>query len=1012
MTITEAIDIVKRDGLFYAMMGARIPYLPTAEQWESRYQPDIIARELFQRFTAFAEIIAGLPKSAAVSLQIFNLVGRSVREPRLDLCLFARSAHPEEEVAHREVRTIWSIIEHAFPQEYPFNYPLHLLPKAAISQRRADLSRPQQAVQLQKHLDRGPQQNLPSAFPHPYRQEPAPYALLPLLSALTGSSNRMGLVLSLQGCDLPDRVAAVRWLEEFSALAAGGDIYARQQRSAAQRQDEQYSAGTPIFSELADERIDRRGRSLEDERLHARAGLKVLESLLRNQGQLLDMRVALVSWSPLSLAGAVQAARSALSGRGIDAGSFPSISTPPREKTITESDGAPFDQLLSDLQILYHRPEADAFDRWRTLTLPEEAAALLTLPMPAEYGRVPGILARSEPFVLPLERDVQRNAEQDGLVLGSILHRGGATNHVFHIPKSKLDQHILLAGRSGSGKTNSCLILLRELWRHNIPFLVLDPLDKSDYRLLLGDGHVGDEVDCRNRPGETKPLSEELRIYTLGAAASPFTFNPFRVPKGVTVQRHISQLLRCFLVAFAISDPAPALYRKALRELYANHGWDLSREDYGGPDADMPSFVEFLETLAKVVEQRTADYGAETRGNLRQATLLRIGSLLENNALLLNVTGEDKGLEPIITHPTVIELGHVGSDEDKSLIMAFLLTSLMPLIQRRPDRSRLHITLIEEAHRLMRRGGSGGGEYRGDATGQTSGDFSNLLAEVRGYKQGIIVADQSPSELVPAVFANTATHIMHQVRDPVSFEMMTSSFVLTPAQQSYARQLEVGQAISETARGSAVHIQPPNVSDPLRSALADKRPGGIVFFASDEATGVVSDAAVQKIMVDRKAALPMTVSVENYEKLISKPEQTLPWPDVDGAVPLARRSVFCVGCRPLWNTGTCPYGEPVERLRGQDSYKLVAKAANELHIDTNGSWGIVRDASRRATMALKFTTEVEHDVGYCLVAFVAQVSLTTRDSAARKIIGSLRTLIRDFHKNVGYSTEGTIHGEQ
>lgn len=1009
----EAIDLVKRDEVFYAMMGARIPYLPTAEQWEARYQPDIIARELFHRFTTFAEIIAGLPKSAAVSLQIFNLVGRSVREPRLDLCLFVRSAQPEEEVACREVRTIWSIIEHAFPQEYPFNYPLHLLHKAAISQRRADLSRPQQVVQLHKQLDRGPQQNLPSAFPHPYRQEPAPYALLPLLSALTGSSNRLGLVLSLQGCDLPDRLAAVRWLEEFSALAAGSEIYGRQQRSAAQRQDEQYAAGTPIFSQLADERIDRRGRSLEDERLHARTGLKVLESLLLNQGHLLDMRIALVSWSPSSSAGAVQAARSALSGRGIDTGSPPSINTPPREQTVYESDGARFDQLLSDLQILYHRPEADTFDRWRTVTLPEEAAALLTLPMPAEYGRVPGILARSEPFVLPLERDAERNIEQDGLVLGSILHRGGATNHVFHIPKSKLDQHILLAGRSGSGKTNSCLILLRELWRHGIPFLVLDPLDKSDYRLLLGDGHVGDEIDARHRPGGTKPLSDELRIYTLGVNASPFTFNPFRVPQGVTVQRHISQLLRCFLVAFAISDPVPALYRKALRELYTDCGWDLSREDAGGPNVEMPNFERFLQILAKVVEQRTADYGGDTRGNLRQATLLRMGSLLENNALLLNVTGKDEGLEPIITHPTIIELGHVGSDEDKSLIMAFLLTSLMPLIQRRPDRSRLHITLIEEAHRLMRRGGGGSGEYRGDATGQTSGDFSNLLAEVRGYKQGIIVADQSPSELVPAVFANTATHIMHQVRDPVSFEMMTSSFVLTPAQQSYARHLEVGHAISETARGSAVHIQPPNVSDPLRNALGDKQPGGITFFDSDEATGVVSDAAVQEIMEGRKAMLPMTLAVDDYEKLISRREQILPWPDVDGAIPKARRGVFCVGCKPLWDTGTCPYGEAVERLRGQPSYKLVAQAANDLQSNTNNrSWETIRDASQKATAAIKVNTKTENDVGYCLVAFVAQVSLTTRDSAAKKLIGPLRELIRDFHKNVSCSTEGTIHGEQ
>jgi DNA helicase HerA-like ATPase len=41
--------------------------------------------------------------------------------------------------------------------------------------------------------------------------------------------------------------------------------------------------------------------------------------------------------------------------------------------------------------------------------------------------------------------------------------------------------------------------------------------------------------------------------------------------------------------------------------------------------------------------------------------------------------------------------------------------------------------------------------------------FCNLLAEVRKYGEGLIIADQIPNKLIPDVIKNTNTKIVHRL---------------------------------------------------------------------------------------------------------------------------------------------------------------------------------------------------------------------------------------------------------
>lgn len=73
----------------------------------------------------------------------------------------------------------------------------------------------------------------------------------------------------------------------------------------------------------------------------------------------------------------------------------------------------------------------------------------------------------------------------------------------------------------------------------------------------------------------------------------------------------------------------------------------------------MPTFLDFFTTLQEVVKSRTADYSSEVKSNIRQMTLLRIGSLLEETAGILNVRSNDEPdpIQQIVDYPTVFRAG-------------------------------------------------------------------------------------------------------------------------------------------------------------------------------------------------------------------------------------------------------------------------------------------------------------------------------------------------------------------
>lgn len=72
--------------------------------------------------------------------------------------------------------------------------------------------------------------------------------------------------------------------------------------------------------------------------------------------------------------------------------------------------------------------------------------------------------------------------------------------------------------------------------------------------------------------------------------------------------------------------------------------------------------------------------------------------------------------------------------------------------------------VIEEAHRLLKNIETERiSETSGNPKGKAVEHFTNMIAEMRSYGQGVIVAEQIPTKLAPDVIKNSSTKIVQRI---------------------------------------------------------------------------------------------------------------------------------------------------------------------------------------------------------------------------------------------------------
>ena len=352
------------------------------------------------------------------------------------------------------------------------------------------------------------------------------------------------------------------------------------------------------------------------------------------------------------------------------------------------------------------------------------------------------------------------------------------------VPRASLNRHTFVCGATGAGKSQTVRGLLEAATRAGIPWLVVEPA-KAEYRLMAA-RLPGTEV-IRIRPGE---LSDPpAGINPLEPALGP---DGSRFP----LQTHANLVRALFLAAFEADEPFPQVLAAALTRCYENAGWDLVTGEPASPGIQpgYPALEDLQATAIQVVDD--IGYGREITDNVRGFVTVRISSLRLGTTGRFLQGGHPLDFTRLLDRNVVFEIEDTGDDRDKAFLMGTVLIRLVEHLRLRQRAEgatapRLrHLSVFEEAHRLLRqpRGQAGG------AAAHAVEMFAGLLAEIRAYGEGLIIAEQIPAKLIPDAIKNTAVKIVHRLPAADDREVVGATMNLTEDQSAYLVTLTPGEA--------------------------------------------------------------------------------------------------------------------------------------------------------------------------------------------------------------------------
>lgn len=325
------------------------------------------------------------------------------------------------------------------------------------------------------------------------------------------------------------------------------------------------------------------------------------------------------------------------------------------------------------------------------------------------------------------------------------------TSSKIKLSKEELTKHTFITGSTGSGKSNTIYKLLDSLEKQGIHYLVIEPA-KGEYKDVLG---KKEDVVVYG----TNPLLDDIELLRI---------NPFRFPKSVHVLEHMDRIVEIFNVCWPMYAAMPAILKDSVERAYIASGWDLeTSENMYSPDL-FPSFSDVTKQVKLVLKE--SDYSDDNKGDYTGSLVTRLKSLTNGiNGLIL--TNDDLTDEELFDRNVIVDLSRVGSSETKSLLMGLLVLKLQ---EHRMDQRAIehdlnsdlkHITVLEEAHNLLRRTSSEQSSESSNLLGKSVEMLSNSIAEMRTYGEGFIIADQSPGLLDMSVIRNTNTKIIMRLPD-------------------------------------------------------------------------------------------------------------------------------------------------------------------------------------------------------------------------------------------------------
>lgn len=380
---------------------------------------------------------------------------------------------------------------------------------------------------------------------------------------------------------------------------------------------------------------------------------------------------------------------------------------------------------------------------------------------------------------------VYQNKKPDDVIsIGNIYHMGMEDKRTqVELDINMFSSHCFITGSSGSGKSYATYNLLTSILDTGKKMLVIEPA-KGEYKTVLG-GYNNIDIYTTN-----------VHTYKL------LQLNPFEFPETTHILTHIEQLMQIFNASWSLYDAMPAILKDAVVRAYQNCGWDINHSIHitGLSENKYPTFADVLKVLPYIINK--SDYSSEVKGNYKGALITRVSSM--TSGIIGMMFQSDMGIpdEYLFDRNVIIDLSEIGSGETIALIMGMIIVKLNEY--RRSQRVRgitdshdsglNHITVLEEAHNILKRVDKGQSQDSANIVGQSVEMIGNSIKEMRTYGEGFVIIDQSPLAIDSSVLENTATKIIMNTPSKDACSELGSALALNEEQAMELSKLSVGVA--------------------------------------------------------------------------------------------------------------------------------------------------------------------------------------------------------------------------
>lgn len=323
-------------------------------------------------------------------------------------------------------------------------------------------------------------------------------------------------------------------------------------------------------------------------------------------------------------------------------------------------------------------------------------------------------------------------------------------------PKKLTNQHILIVGKSGAGKTQTASAFLWELAKAGIRAIIFD---------FQGE-YMSDKLT--NAKGETFLECTQSQVLD---ASDGIAVNPFDVPvdpyshKRQNFMKVVYQVAASLAKIFGLGDIQHAILRDAISQAFIVNGFVVGDKSTWNNQA--PSMAQ----VWMILKQKELSEGGNVRNlNLRIQPLFETGVFLD--------TSDALGFERVLETTSIVRLSNLATPQLMVAVSRFLLQRIYSdMLARGPSNELRLFAVVDEAHKLS---------YEETLT--------ELIREARKYGLGILLASQSVKDFDPIIFDMVGTKIALQLEGDDAKIMADNLGLVVKNDRDIARELILNEA--------------------------------------------------------------------------------------------------------------------------------------------------------------------------------------------------------------------------